>query len=108
MNTITESSNEMQSYTAVGGANWGFWGASSPFVSLTATQEHLTLSFLAWDVLSIQSKNVKEICIYKRFGSEGIKIIHCQKDCPEFVVFGSRDLKSLIEALRDLGYSIKD
>jgi hypothetical protein len=96
-----------QFFTTTGGARIGWTNASWPLAKLSATPEKLTLSIRLLGTYSFASDQVSAIEKYVRIPvlASGIRIHHCNNDCPVRVIFwclGNPDV--VLKGIHDAGF----
>jgi len=96
-----------QAFTTIGGARVGWVNASWPLAKLSATPDKLTLSIRLLGTYSFAPDQVSAIEKYVRIPVliSGIRIHHCNNDCPSRVIFWCLgNLDAVLQGIHDAGF----
>jgi len=96
-----------QTFTATGGARVGWTNASWPLAQLSSSQEQLILNIRLLGTYAFVPEQVSEIekFVWLPVIAQGIKIHHCNPDCPEKIIFWSLgNPKTVLQGIKDSGF----
>jgi hypothetical protein len=94
-------------FSRTGGARIGYFNASWPLATLSATSDTIRLSCLGRELLFLKS-NIRSLSRHGGLFSKGLRIEHTVASYPEFVVFWTFGFETLKRNLETLGYEIRE
>jgi hypothetical protein len=90
-------------FSQIGGARLGLFNATWPLAKLMVNPEELRLWVLGIKFIFPRA-SITRISEYSKFLSNGVRIEHSNKRAPQFIVFWTFDLPTLLKELTLLGY----
>jgi hypothetical protein len=88
-----------------GGARIGYFNASWPLATLSATSDRIGLSCVSRE-FSFPKSSIRRLSRHRGRFSSGLRIEHTVSSCPELVVFWTFGYKTLKDGLENLGYEV--
>jgi hypothetical protein len=93
------------SYSQFGGARLGLFNATWPLAKLVAGPEELKLWVLGIK-LAFPKASITRLSEHRGYMSTGLRVEHSNPSAPQFIVFWTFDLSTLLRELSSLGYPV--